>query len=286
MSLKWLNVDSFLEASGIEPNDWWSAFSFLTPLGNGLSWALVRLGERYEGSECLAVSSVNGREKFRAASVIKVAILTYLLYEAERGVVSLHDEIKVMPRRCVEGGTLSELSEEKDFSWLELAKLMIIVSDNSASNLIVELLGKECLNRFFKEVLSLRETSISRYFMHSPELAGENFTSACDCANLLASLWQGQILSSESLELFWSILSKQMFIEKLPARLVGVTKTYNKTGELDDGARHDIAVIEGQECNLALVFLSEQKDLAPWQVDYLAGEWAECMYKLFCVNGR
>ncbi len=255
--------------------------ALLTEVGSGL--AFFKLSKRNDGlkekvGSLSSISGYNLDKQFRAASTIKIPIVAALFYEALHGRINLADSVLVSESDIVEGGILCEVGVGRSFSWRELARLAIVVSDNSASNIIIKKLGFNFINSFLKDVLQTRHTVLNRYFMASPQEMGENYTSARDLAFIMASLWQGNILDQVYNDEFWAILSRQQFIEKLPSRILGQVQNYNKTGELDDGARHDASVFTYQSKVWGLVALTDQQKLSAWQIDLAMGAWSERVF--------
>ncbi len=223
----------------------------------------------------------DGHLKFRAASLIKVPIVAALFYQAQSGGLELEENISIPAEEVVLGGVLSEAGCGRPFTLRELARLAIVVSDNTAANLLIKRMGFVYINRFIQEIMQAEQTELHRYFMHSPEHEGENYTTPCDCLAILAGLWREDILKGALKREFWDILSRQQFIEKLPSHLLNKAKTYNKTGELDDGARHDMAVIETPQGSWAVVVLTDQQIYPGWEIDDKMANFSELFYQIF-----
>lgn len=254
----------------------------LSKVGAGL--AFFQLDDQEKCSKQAAefkrfVWGQNLDKQFRAASTIKIAIVAALFYEVQQGKVSLTDYVTVSEDDIVDGGILCEVGSGRQFTWRELARLAIVISDNSASNMIIKKLGFERINYFIKNILQVEQTTLNRYFMALPQEMGENYTSAQDLACMMAALWQGKVLQKIYNDEFWGILSRQQFIEKLPSRILGQVKNYNKTGELDDGARHDAAVFVEARQAWGLIALTDQQEIASWQIDWYMGAWSEQIYR-------
>ena len=268
-------------ALGADEETWREAVSALSRLPEGGWGAAVKL-LKYPGSggtELPLVCLGRGREKFRAASVIKVGIAAALLAGVHDRQYSLEDTLNIESSQVVEGGVLSEFSFPRRFSLSELLRLMIVVSDNTAANLLLDLLGRERVNAFLKERLGLRHSVINRFFMHSPELEGENYTSAEDCAEMLSELWQEGVLSGSYRAELWSVMSRQMFIEKLPNELPVSVKHYNKTGELDDGVRSDIGVFQCGPLTWSAAFLTDQQAVSAAETDRIISKFSAALFK-------
>jgi beta-lactamase class A len=104
----------------------------------GISVKHLRTGE---------LASLNGDELFPTASVFKVPVIVELYRQVEEGGVSLDDEITLMDVDKVPGsGILKELSEGLVLSLQNLVELMMILSDNTATDLVVETVGLENIN--------------------------------------------------------------------------------------------------------------------------------------------
>lgn len=89
----------------------------------------------------------NGGELFPTASVFKVPLIVELFRQFEEGKLSLDDKITLFERNKVPGsGILKELSEGLEITIRDLSRLMMILSDNTATDLLVGLVGKENVN--------------------------------------------------------------------------------------------------------------------------------------------
>ena len=93
--------------------------------------------------------------------------------------------------------------ESYDGELKQLITDMITVSDNTAANTLLERLGNgdamagmAVVNEFCQEN-GYAQTSFGRKFLEAPT-TGDNWTSANDCRNLLASIWQGTCVNAEA----------------------------------------------------------------------------------------
>ncbi|MFN3337357.1 MAG: serine hydrolase, partial [Thermomicrobium sp.] len=139
----------------------------------------------------------------------------------------------------------------------DLAALMVIVSDNTAANLLIERLGWSALAALATE-LGLAQTALRRRFMGRAALPGEeeNVTSARDLTHLLASLEQGTIVPEGPwLQDLRTILTAQQFRDIIPARLPADVRVGNKTGSLP-GFLHDAALLWAPHGRATLVLLA------------------------------
>ena len=105
---------------------------------------------------------INADEIFPTASTIKVPILLQLLMRAAAGEIDLQEHVLVRPEQQVGGsGVLAYLEEAGEQTLLNLAILMIIVSDNTATNICLERAGLEATNALLQS-LGLTQTKVRR----------------------------------------------------------------------------------------------------------------------------
>ncbi|WNS75898.1 serine hydrolase [Bacillus sp. DTU_2020_1000418_1_SI_GHA_SEK_038] len=209
---------------------------------------------------------VNGAERFSAASLIKIPILIEGFRQSDHGVLNLEEYLPALPSNRVGGaGVLQALSEDLKLKIIDLMVLMIIVSDNTATNLLINRLGKNKIKQCMK-TLNLQNTELNRKMMDFEAMKNglDNFTSANDMVTCLKVINQHSFLSKESSEKAFGILAKQQFKNKLSNRIdLEMVKVASKTGELP-GIEHDCAILKhGSKTVYAAILidqLSEQDD--------------------------
>lgn len=192
------------------------------------------LGGEFEGRE----AGVNEEAVFQSASLIKVLILVELLREVDSGKVSLEETLG--------GASIGSLAEQ-----------MITVSDNAATNLIIDRIGFDAVNALARD-LGLDQTHLGRKMLDfEAQARGEdNFTSASDMAALFTAIWDGEVLSPESREFALSALERQQLNSKLPAGLPSGTRVLHKTGELE-GIEHDAGIVVVPEGAFVITALTQ-----------------------------
>ena len=198
-----------------------------------------------------------------AASVIKLPILVEAFRQMEAGEAN-PDERFVVDGGCKlpSCGALSYMHDGLEVTFLDLVTLMIILSDNTATNLVIDRLGMERINRTI-ERLGLSHTVLRRRLFDA-EAAGrglQNTVSAEDMGKLLGDLYRGEIVSPAASEAMLQILSDQRLNGKLPFYLhaKGV-RIAHKTGE-DYGITHDVGIVYAKR-PFVLCILSEETDVA------------------------
>jgi beta-lactamase class A len=221
---------------------------------------------RFPGQISLAASDLDHdwHLAFRAdntvpsASVIKLLILAELYRQASRGALSLEAQVSIEQEHVVEGsGVLRWLSFGLRFTVRDLATLMIIVSDNIASNRLIDILGFAAINHLASQ-LGLQQTALRRPFWGRAARADEpeNTMSASDAVALLRALECGMIVpEGPLLDEVRTILRAQQFQECIPACLPPAVVVGNKTGSLP-GIAHDAAILWAPQGRLALAIFT------------------------------
>ena len=201
--------------------------------------------------------SINGDEKVLSASMIKLLILAELMKKISEDKFSLSDTIMMANFMKTEGdGVLKELNTGHHFTLKELATLMIIVSDNQATNILIDFLGMENINLLGKE-LGLRETFLERRMMDAEARKNgyDNYTSADNISLLLKLIYQEKLVNKEASQLMLEILLKQQQGERLQRYLPTDIKIAHKCGDLDN-LENDGGIIWLEEKAYILVVLT------------------------------
>lgn len=178
-----------------------------------------------------------------AASLIKVPILIELHARFESGGLD-PDARRVLTdaSRAGGAGVLFELHAGLELTLRDLGILMTVISDNTASNMLIETLGLDPLRRRL-ESIGMRSSTFGRRFMEDPAVVGaDNRTTACDMATCLARLHWGELLGPAATAEVGGVLERQQYREKIPLLLPEGIRVAHKTGELD-GVRHDAALV-------------------------------------------
>ena len=111
-----------------------------------------KLGVSVKDLEIGVSASINGDELFPTASVFKVPVIVEFYRQIESGITSLDEKVVLLDRDKVPGsGILKELSEGLEITCRDLLELMMILSDNTATDLIVEKVGKENVNAMLRD---------------------------------------------------------------------------------------------------------------------------------------
>lgn len=178
---------------------------------------------------------------FPSASIIKILIMVEAFNQVEKGKYFLEQKIKIKETDKVEYSIITDLTLD-EYSFIDLITLMIILSDNTATNVLIDLLGFEEINQMAKE-LNLKDTVLKRKMMDfkAAKEGKENLITALDMAILMENIYKGSILSPKNCEIMVKILSKQKHRDKLPRYISDNALIAHKTGELSR-LNHDIGI--------------------------------------------
>ena len=183
-------------------------------------------------------------EVFPQASSIKIAVLAELYHQAQSGKLKLNDLYAVqasdlVPDSDIMGGLTPGVTR---ITLRDLATMMVAVSDNSATNVLIDRVGMENVNALMNS-LSLSHTRLRRKMMDlkAATEGRENISTPGEMMVLLENLYRGKVLNKEMTEDFFKVLSthKSSFI---PRELPEGLKIANKPGELE-GVRNDSGVV-------------------------------------------
>ncbi len=124
----------------------------------------------YQGKMSVFVDDLHGHtvevgadEEFETASTIKAYILAALYLQASRGKASLEEKITYKPEHFVDGsGMLRALGVGASLKVKDAATMMIICSDNIATNMVIDYLGLDTINA------CIREMGFAHTVLHNP----------------------------------------------------------------------------------------------------------------------
>ncbi len=182
--------------------------------------------------------SINENQQFWAASVIKIPIIVELFRQAEDNSIDLEKKHSIKPENRVKGSGIAHLLDENStYTAKDLAKLAIILSDNAATNEIVDLVGKENVENHIKK-LGLENTTFKHKMMIKAG-KGPNLTTTKDIASLLEKLYKNELPSSKDIV---NILIETKLRDRIPKHIPNDIKIAHKTGSLQK-AVHDVGII-------------------------------------------
>lgn len=191
-----------------------------------------------------------------SASVIKIPILIEAMRRLRDGVLSPDIGFVLADDHRVRGsGVMRYLHAGAEFTLDDLLNLMVIVSDNTATNMLIDVLGTDAVNLTLRSMGCVRTTLRRKmYDWAMIERGLDNVCSAGEIADLLAGIARGEALGGEWDQKMVDILRRQQDSDKLGLLLPEDVKLANKTGSRE-GVMHDCGIVwSGDSCYSIAVF--------------------------------
>lgn len=220
---------------------------------------------------------------FHAASTMKIPVMIELFQQVREGKVKLEDPLAVKNEfHSLADGSSYTLDPADDSetdlykvvgqtrTLNQLCELMITVSSNLATNLLVEKLGVDNI-RATVHALHADGMSVLRGVEDNKayEKGMNNTTTARGLLILLEAIAKGEAVDSDSSRQMVEILARQKFNEAIPAGLPSGTRVAHKTGELTK-VHHDAAIVYAPRPFVLVILvrgLAESKDSAALMAD-------------------
>ena len=227
-----------------------------------------RIGVLYEeldSGEGFTVIKGQDDDVFEAASVIKLWIMSCAYEQAFNGKLDLDSEVQLRIDDMVPGpgvpdyfrdakenhltedmfpesGILNYLHQGAVFTVRDLIHLMILISDNTACNMMIDILGIDTVNHHISG-LGAKKTVLNRkLFDTRPEVRGkENMFSLSDAAELFRKMYRGELVSPEASREMCALLQNQQYTYKMPFFIRRIPIAH-KTGE-DTGIENDVGIV-------------------------------------------
>lgn len=243
---------------------------------------------------------VNQNAIMPTASVIKVCILCELYRQANEGMVNLHERREVTPEDWWGGsGVLKEFAPGVAPTVTDLARMMIVVSDNVATGMLVRLLGKEAINRTMHD-WGLRETALIWKMEQGADIRDYAVSTPRELARLLELVATDAVLTPEACAAIRDHLSRQQYLDQIPrylpynpyANYVGeppAVTVANKTG-FYTGVRADAAIVTAREVTFVIATMNEKSADSSFSPDHqgllLNGAAAKQVYEAWAGKAK
>jgi beta-lactamase class A len=193
---------------------------------DGLEKDLLRIGSAYTGKWTYALTDIpsgasighDQDEVMPTASLIKVPVLAALYGAVHDGLVSLTDRVQYREEhRCLGSGVLSRMTPGVDMLVRDAAVLMIIISDNSATNMVIDLVGLEQVNDAMRGFGLQRTTIFQRLGDSKAGLDARKMSvsTGAEMTRLLSLIARHQCVSTEASEDMLRIMRRQDYRHEL-----------------------------------------------------------------------
>lgn len=208
---------------------------------------------------------IRENEAYLAASVIKFPLLLHVLTRAARGEIRLSDRLTVENWEKVPScGGLNQFTDAVEADIHTLCRLMIVLSDNTATNKLLRFCGLEECNASFRN-MGLEKTVVRRLLFDAEASARGLQNTICprEMGSLLEQLYRREFVSPEVSQQAIDILLKQQIDHKLDGKLCGEVPIAHKTGE-DDQLSNDVGIVYAKE-PFVICFSGSDTDVYRWE---------------------
>lgn len=223
------------------------------------------LGVYYKNLVTGTEFGIGEEEIYGAASVIKFPLFLHILTECHRGNMSLEDRIVTEESDKVPScGALNMFTGSVETDIRTMCRLMICLSDNTATNRLIRLCGFDAIEKGFAE-MGLEKTRIRRLLFDSASAAKgiSNSISPKELGLLLERLYRGTFINEEISKYAIKVLSEQQIGHKLGGKLGEDVVIAHKTGE-DSGLSNDIGIVYADK-PFVICFTGHKTDVYPWE---------------------
>ncbi len=269
--------------------------------------------------------SINGDRLFPMASTYKIPIMVEVFRRIEAGKFSLDDRVELTEaERTLGSGVLTLLSEGLKPTIKDLITLMIVLSDNQATDILLKKVGADHVtatmrtlglkdlrvdrttfelirdyvtlfderarDKSAKEIMAMaqsREPQPERIAVAEREFSKimKDVASPRDMARLLDLIVRGEAAGRDSCRQMMTILRQQMFNQRLPRYLPEAAGMAHKTGTIGS-TTNDVGVMFVRGRPIAIAVLTVDKRAGRGEVEEQMGRLARVVYDFFELNGR
>jgi beta-lactamase class A len=187
--------------------------------------------------------SINANFQVPSASIIKLFIMGAAFQGVHEELFTLHELITIKDGDRIPYSIISLLQTNNTYSIQDLITLMIVQSDNTATNLLISFLGMEYINSFIKNQ-GMKCTVLARKMMDltARECGYENYTSVEDVSKYLKLVYEGKVITPFFSQNMLDIMSNQLDISMMKREIPEEVHIAHKTGDLPY-IKHDTGIV-------------------------------------------
>ncbi len=200
----------------------------------------------------------NAEMRFSAASLIKLPIAYKYHGKCLSGGLSSQSVFQLQKEHWVDGcGVLKDAAPGSEFNLDHIAHVMLTQSDNVATNILIDMLGLEPINRTIGD-LGMHGTSLQRkmYDFEAKARGLDNWITPGDVQAFLLRLQNPRPHERKICAYIIQTLKDQQLNHKLPALLPPGTPVAHKTGELT-GVEHNAGIIYGPKRTCCITAMTQ-----------------------------
>ncbi|MEP6778026.1 MAG: serine hydrolase [Chthoniobacterales bacterium] len=236
--------------------------------------------EGFKGKVCLyaknldtgATYSLNGEERVRTASTIKAAIMVEAFARVAEERSKWTDEIILTKeKKQPDGGVLQEFADNTRLTLRDAVNLMIVLSDNTAANLVIDTVTTDAVNARMDSLGLPKTRSLGKIGGGAYSKArldpvnqgkGIGVTTPHEMVALLEKLERGEVINPAASAEMIALLKREQFHEGITRGLKNV-EAATKCGSLD-ALRADIGVIYSPRGRIAMAIYCDDMP----EIDY------------------
>ena len=223
------------------------------------------LGFYYKNLVTGEVFGVREEEIFGAASVIKLPLFLHILSECHAGRMCMDEKLLVTEEDKVPiCGALTLFTGEVEADVRTLCRLMISISDNTATNRLIRHATLEGAAAGLR-AMGLEKTQLKRLLFDSEASAAglQNVICPREMGMLLEQLYRGTFVSPAVSQEALDVLLLQQVDHKLNGRICGEVSIAHKTGE-DDQLSNDVGIVYAKQ-PFVICFAGHDTDVYAWE---------------------
>lgn len=208
---------------------------------------------------------IREEEAFLAASVIKLPLFLHVLQRAAEGTLDMHQKLTVEDwEKMPSCGGLNQFTGPVEADIRTLCRLMIVLSDNTATNKLFRLCGIPECNAAFRN-MGLKKTVVRRVLFDREAASRglENTVCPKEMGMLLEQLYRNTFVSEAVCKEAIAVLLKQQVDHKLDGKLCGEVPIAHKTGE-DSHLSNDVGIVFGPQ-PFVICFAGHDTDVYRWE---------------------
>src|SRR5437867_9554483 len=219
--------------------------------------------------------SFNGDERVRTASTIKIAVMIEAFARVAEGRAKWTDELVLTKVARYSGsGILPEMSDGLRLSLQDCVRLMMLLSDNTATNMVLDYLGTDAVNDRMNS-LGFKSTRLMRRVGGGGEskegkLAdnksfGLGATTPHEMVQILEKLDRGEIVSKEASKEMIEVMKREQ-VRYAIGRTIAEVPMASKYGALDR-LRSCNAIVYSKHGKIAIGITVDDMPDVNWSVD-------------------
>jgi len=178
--------------------------------------------------------SINASQEFPAASCAKVPVLMAVFHLSDNGKLDLNQKVLFQESDKLGGaGVLQWLKGDREYTIWNLSRLMIVLSDNTATRLVVRTVGMPAINDYIASIGLTKTRVVDPTMLSEPPSLEVNMTTPAEMANAILRIGSGWGFSQASQQEMLKFLRNQKYRWGIIRGLPPGIQVANKTGQLD-----------------------------------------------------